>query len=81
MQRIFRIEGTGNFRFMKIVYWLGHYFNRRNFRERNFREFREFWPFSRKFVSRNFSKWQFAKVYPVKFVEKNVFYFSFICKT
>ena len=43
------------------------YFNRRNFRERNIREFREFWPFSRKFVSRKFSKWQFAKVYPVKF--------------
>ena len=43
------------------------YFIRRNFRERNFREFREFWPFSRKFISRKFSKWQFAKVYPVKF--------------
>ena len=43
------------------------YFNRRNFRETNFREFREFWPFSRNFISRKFSKWQFAKVYPVKF--------------
>ena len=30
------------------------YFNRRNFRERNFHEFRQFWPFSRKFVSRKF---------------------------
>ena len=41
--------------------------NRRNFCERNFREFREFWPFSRKFIPRKFSKWQFAKVYSVKF--------------
>ena len=47
------------------------HFNRRNFRERNFREFREFWPFSRKFVSRKFSKWQFAKVYPVKLLFRN----------
>ena len=42
------------------------YFIRRNFRERNSREFRELCPFSRKFVLRKFSKWQFAKVYPVK---------------
>ena len=39
------------------------YFNRRNFSERNFREFREFWPFSRKFVSRKFKKKKFIHWY------------------
>ena len=54
-----KVGGIGidkiGFHCMSSKYRVIGYFNRRNFRERNFRELREFWAFSRKFISRIFS--------------------------
>ena len=48
------------------------YFNRRNFRERNFRDFRKFWANSRKFISRQTQNLLFVTVYPREIFHKSL---------
>jgi len=50
----------------QVSFHFHFHFRLKGLSERNFREFREFWPYSRKFISRKIYNRSFAKVSPNK---------------